>query len=63
MPGAGCPPPGLSEKYTGAQTDRFYSKEMDRWAYLHVVSLEFIGPGKPIENSYIESFNDIEWNL
>jgi putative transposase len=35
----------------------FYSKAMDRWAYLNGVSLEFIRPGKPIENSYIESFN------
>ena len=35
----------------------FYSKAMDRWAYLHRVSLEFIRPGKPVENSYVESFN------
>ncbi len=35
----------------------FYSKAMDRWAYLHGVSMEFIRPGKPIENSYVESFN------
>lgn len=35
----------------------FYSKAMDRWAYLHRVSLEFIRPGKPVENSHVESFN------
>lgn len=35
----------------------FYSKAMDHWAYLHKVSLEFIRPGKPVENSYVESFN------
>lgn len=30
---------------------------MDQWAYWHHVSLEFIRPGKPVENGYIESFN------
>ena len=35
----------------------FYSKAMDRWAYLRGVQLEFIRPGRPVENAYIESFN------
>ena len=35
----------------------FYSKAMDRWAYRHHVQLEFIRPGKPVENSYVESLN------
>jgi len=35
----------------------FYSKAMDQWAYLRNVQLEFIRPGKPVENAYIESFN------
>lgn len=35
----------------------FYSKAMDRWAYWHRVKLEFIRPGKPIENGYVESFH------
>jgi len=35
----------------------FYSKAMDQWAYLRGVQLEFIRPGKPVENAYIESFN------
>ena len=35
----------------------FYSKAMDAWAYEHEVELEFIWPGKPGENGYIESFN------
>jgi transposase InsO family protein len=30
---------------------------MDAWAYQHDVQLNFIRPGKPVENSYIESFN------
>jgi putative transposase len=35
----------------------FYSRAMDRWAHWHGVKLEFIRPGKPIENGYIESFH------
>jgi transposase InsO family protein len=30
---------------------------MDAWAYAHDVRLEFIRPGKPVENAFIESFN------
>jgi putative transposase len=35
----------------------FISKQMDDWAYQAGVSLDFIRPGKPVENCYIESFN------
>ena len=35
----------------------FVSKAMDVWAYQHGVQLDFIRPGRPVENSYIESFN------
>lgn len=30
---------------------------MDAWAYRHGILLDFIRPGKPVENSFIESFN------
>ena len=30
---------------------------LDQWAYGHGVRLQFIEPGKPIQNAYIESFN------
>ncbi len=30
---------------------------MDVWAYQYRVQLDFIRPGKPVENSYTESFN------
>jgi putative transposase len=30
---------------------------LDQWAYDHGVRLQFIEPGKPIQNAYIESFN------
>ena len=35
----------------------FISKTMDRWAYDNNVTLDFSRPGKPTDNSYIESFN------
>ena len=33
------------------------SRALDVWAYQHGVQLDFIRPGKPVENSFIESFN------
>jgi putative transposase len=35
----------------------FVSRAMDIWAYAHDVRLDFIRPGKPVENAFIESFN------
>jgi putative transposase len=35
----------------------FASKAMDHWAYKNGVHLDFIRPGRPVENGYIESFN------
>ena len=35
----------------------FYSQAMDSWAYRHGVQLEFIRPGKLVDNAFIESFN------
>jgi putative transposase len=35
----------------------FTSKALDAWAWEHGVELDFIRPGKPIENALIESFN------
>lgn len=35
----------------------FISKELDKWAYEHKVTLDFSRPGKPVDNAYIESFN------
>lgn len=35
----------------------FTSKVLDRWAYEHCVDLQFIQPGKPVQNAFIESFN------
>lgn len=35
----------------------FTSQHLDQWAYQHGIYLQFIRPGKPVENAYIESFN------
>ena len=35
----------------------FISKELDLWAYMRGVTLDFSRPGKPTDNSFIESFN------
>lgn len=35
----------------------FVSKAMEAWAYQYRVDLDFIRPGRPVENGFIESFN------
>ena len=35
----------------------FTSRALEDWAYHRGVQLDFIRPGKPIENAHIESFN------
>lgn len=42
------------------QTDNgseFQSKEMDRWAYEHKVTMDYSRPGRPTDNPFVESFN------
>jgi putative transposase len=36
----------------------FAGRVLDEWAYRQGIRLRFIRPGKPVENAYIESFND-----
>jgi putative transposase len=48
---------GYPKTITVDNGTEFYSKEMDAWAYRRGVRLDFIRPGKPIENGFIESFN------
>lgn len=48
---------GLPKSITVDNGSEFYSKAMDGWAYRNKVLLDFIRPGKPVENGYIESFN------
>jgi putative transposase len=48
---------GYPKSITVDNGSEFYSKAMDSWAYQRGVQLEFIRPGKPVENAFIESFN------
>lgn len=48
---------GYPRSITVDNGTEFYSKAMDSWAYRHGVQLQFIRPGKPVENAFIESFN------
>lgn len=36
---------------------QFTSRYFDSWAYFRKIDLDFIRPGKPVENAFIESFN------
>lgn len=47
----------LPEIITIDNGPEFAGRAMDAWAYQHAVKLNFIRPGKPVENAYIESFN------
>ncbi len=35
----------------------FTSRHFDAWAYRHQIALDFIHPGRPVENCHVESFN------
>ncbi len=48
---------GLPESITIDNGPEFIGKALDAWAYQRGVKLNFIRPGKPVENAYIESFN------
>ncbi len=48
---------GLPERIMVDNGPEFTSQAMDRWAYAREVKLQFIEPGKPMQNGYIESFN------
>jgi len=39
------------------QGSEFVSRELDLWAYMHGVELDFSRPGKPTDNAFIESLN------
>jgi putative transposase len=48
---------GLPEVITLDNGPEFAGKALDEWAYRKGVKLNFIHPGKPVENAFIESFN------
>ncbi len=48
---------GTPEMITVDNGPEFSGRALDEWAYQRGVKLNFIRPGKPTENAYIESFN------
>ena len=48
---------GLPKRITIDNGPEFAGKALDRWSYQNQVMLDFIRPGKPVDNCYIESFN------
>lgn len=48
---------GLPERIVLDNGPEFQSRALDAWAHRRGVSLNFIRPGKPVENAFIESFN------
>lgn len=48
---------GMPESFSIDNGSEFTGKAMDQWAHDRGIKLDFIRPGKPQENGYIESFN------
>jgi len=48
---------GKPESITVDNGSEFCSRALDAWAYANGVRLDFIRPGRPMENGFIESFN------
>jgi len=48
---------GLPQVITLDNGPEFAGKALDEWAYRKGVKLNFIRPGKPVENAFVESFN------
>lgn len=50
---------GLPERIGTDNGPEFRGMKLDQWAYKNKVKLQFIPPGQPTKNAYIESFNAI----
>jgi putative transposase len=48
---------GLPEQIVVDNGPEFISNAVDAWAYARGIKLQFIRPGKPVDNCYMESFN------
>ena len=48
---------GTPKQITLDNGPEFTGQALDAWAYAHGVQLDFIDPGKPMQNGYQESFN------
>jgi len=47
----------LPQAITVDNGPEFISKKLDSWSYYYGVKMDFIRPGKPVDNAFIESFN------
>jgi putative transposase len=52
-----CAETGYPASIRVDQGSEFISRELDLWAYMKGVTLDFSRPGKPTDNAFIESFN------
>lgn len=48
---------GVPESVTTDNGGEFAGRAMEAWAYQAGVQMDFIRPGRPVQNGYIESFN------
>ena len=48
---------GYSSKLRMVNSSEIISNTLADWAEEHAIDLEFIQPGKPMQNSYVERFN------
>lgn len=48
---------GAPQAITVDNGSEFASRALEVWAYQHGIQLDFIRPGRPVENSFIEAFN------
>ena len=48
---------GSPESITSDNGSEFVGKAMEAWSHQNGVKLDFIRPGKPVENGFVESFN------
>ena len=48
---------GLPKTITMDNGPEFAGRLLDEWAYRNGVKLNFIRPGKPVDNAFVESFN------
>jgi putative transposase len=48
---------GAPKRITLDNGPEFTGQHLDAWAYQHGITLDFIDPGKPMQNGYLESFN------
>jgi len=48
---------GLPDRIVVDNGPEFRSVALDEWAFEHGVALDFIEPGKPVQNAFVESYN------